>query len=176
MAICTPYIPDNNVGKISPVTSTARPTGGDLYAGRTIYETDTNRMLQYDGTGWVILAEPSQSFTMSVSAGSGTFTLLGDQAFTYNRHDGWLTWEAQIEITTNGSAGSYVITSLPVAPLIANMHLGNGKERVAGLHLMTVHAFVGASALILKYDGSYPGGSGNSLWMSGSYPMLSRYS
>lgn len=33
-------------------TSGTRPTGTSLYAGRTIYETDTNRRYVYDGSAW----------------------------------------------------------------------------------------------------------------------------
>lgn len=34
------------------VTSTTRPTGGNLYAGQKIYETDTGLYVVYDGTNW----------------------------------------------------------------------------------------------------------------------------
>lgn len=40
------------LGGVAVCTSTTRPTGASLYAGLVIYETDTNRPMVYNGTGW----------------------------------------------------------------------------------------------------------------------------
>ena len=46
-------------------------------AGLRIFETDTKRELRYDGTGWIIMAEPAQTFTMAVTPSAGAFGALG---------------------------------------------------------------------------------------------------
>lgn len=55
-------------------TSTTRPTAP--YEGQMIYETDTNRVLIYDNTAWVMIADtdqpPGLQFITSSSATSGT--------------------------------------------------------------------------------------------------------
>lgn len=40
------------LGGVGVTTSALRPTGASLYAGLTIYETDTKAVMMYDGTGW----------------------------------------------------------------------------------------------------------------------------
>ena len=55
-------------------TSSTRPTPNE---GMTIYETDTDRVLVYNGTGWVILAEPAVSwntFTAASGVASAQFS------------------------------------------------------------------------------------------------------
>lgn len=51
MGLCTPWV-DSSLGSVTVCTSATRPTGGDLYAGKVIFETDTKRMFVYDGAAW----------------------------------------------------------------------------------------------------------------------------
>lgn len=48
--ICAPYLPSELLGGVSTGTSTTRPTGVDLYAGKMFYETDTTRLMIYAGS------------------------------------------------------------------------------------------------------------------------------
>lgn len=64
-------------------TSATRPTAVE---GMRIYETDTDRELTYDGTGWVIMSEPSQSYTPTFTNFSSTSPTVD---FRYKRCDGW---------------------------------------------------------------------------------------
>lgn len=58
-------------------TSTTRPT--TPYEGQMIYETDTNRVLVYEGAAWVMIADtdtpPGIDFIKSVTVGSGVTTV-----------------------------------------------------------------------------------------------------
>ena len=54
-------------------TSTTRPTG---VAGKVIFETDTLRTRLYDGTGWLVLDEPWQTWSPTLyQAATVTYTL-----------------------------------------------------------------------------------------------------
>jgi hypothetical protein len=68
-------------GTMSPyqATSTTRPSSP--WTGQTIYETDTNRNLQYNGSAWVTTTSISASATNQVSATTTSFaTLTSDPA------------------------------------------------------------------------------------------------
>jgi hypothetical protein len=108
MGVCSPYV-DSNIGRITVVTSTTRPTGANLYAGKYIFESDTGRTLMYDGTGWVIQNEPAQSYTP-------TWTGVTNNAVsgTYRRADGFCEFTATI--TINVMTGP-VTVSLPITAL-----------------------------------------------------------
>jgi hypothetical protein len=111
MPICSPFV-DNNSGKILVVTSSTRPTGANLYEGRLIYETDTDRLQMYNGVGWVILDEPWQSFTptwTNLTFGDGT------QAFFYRRADGYVDVSGQITFGATTAVTGVVGLGVPVA-------------------------------------------------------------
>ena len=49
------YIPSSRLSQAGVCTSTTRPASP--YEGQMIYETDTNRVLVYDNTAWVMIAD-----------------------------------------------------------------------------------------------------------------------
>lgn len=53
-------------------TSATRPTGSARFAGRVIIETDTKRLLVWDGSAWVWLAGGVRQYRSSVAAPSKT--------------------------------------------------------------------------------------------------------
>src|SRR5262245_37342198 len=64
-------------------TEAARPAG---VPGMRYFATDTKREFLYDGTGWVVMAEPAQTYTPAltgITLGNGTLT------GRYHRSDGW---------------------------------------------------------------------------------------
>lgn len=93
-------------------TSTTRPTGASLFNGLGIWETDTFRSLDYDGTGWVIMAEPAQAHTptlTNITLGNGSL------AFAYHRSDGWCDLYGRFTLGSTSSIGGQMGFSLPVA-------------------------------------------------------------
>lgn len=76
-----------------------------------IYETDTDRILVYDGTGWVILSEPSVSFTPSVSG-----LTVGDGSWSarYRRSDGWIDVEGSFTFGLTSAIVSGLTMTLPI--------------------------------------------------------------
>lgn len=68
------------IGGTIVCTSTTRPTVS-LFEGMTVYETDTNRYLIYDGTGWMVISEPWQDYDPVVSQAGTPVT----KTITYGR-------------------------------------------------------------------------------------------
>lgn len=118
MGICSPYI-DSNIGRITVHTSGARPTGSNLYAGKYIYESDTLRTLMYDGTGWIIMDEPSQTFTPNWSAGLTTTS--GTNEGRYRRSGGWYDFFAKFTFGASSAVTGNVILTYPIACLTSNL-------------------------------------------------------
>lgn len=93
-------------------TSSTRPSGANLYEGQIITETDTDRILYYDGTGWIILMEPRQTwaspFAGGLTVGNGTWT--GE----YHRSDGWIDLRGRFTFGTTSSVTGSISFNLPV--------------------------------------------------------------
>ncbi len=83
-------------------TSTSRPT--QPYEGMMIYETDTNRVLVWDNSAWVMIADtdqpPGLQFITSATATSGT-TLSVNNCFT-STYSSYL-----LQVTGTVSSGAY---------------------------------------------------------------------
>lgn len=52
MPPCSPFIDDGSMGEVMVVTTATLPTGGELYAGRLVYNITTGCFHYYDGTNW----------------------------------------------------------------------------------------------------------------------------
>lgn len=90
-------------------TSVTRPSPAT--EAMMIYETDTDRMLFYDGTGWIILTEPAQTFTPTVTnltVGNGTWVA------SYHRSDGWIDLECDFTFGTTSAVAGDLTFQLPV--------------------------------------------------------------
>lgn len=95
-------------------TSATRPTGGNLYEGVIITETDTDRVLYYDGTGFICLMEPRQTwaspFAGGLTVGNGTWT--GE----YHRSDGWIDVRGRFTFGSTSAVTGSISFNLPIAP------------------------------------------------------------
>jgi hypothetical protein len=173
MGVCSPYVTDN-IGRITVCTSGTRPTGTSLYAGKYIYETDTSRTLVYDGTGWVIQNEPTQSFTPTITAQTGSFTT-ASASMTYHRSNGYLEYDATATITTVGSAAGGVILTVPVSIFAGIVHVGSGRENAVSGKMLQQATF-GGGFVTFNFDGTTPIAAGAVLQLHGRYRMTTRYS
>jgi hypothetical protein len=85
-------------GGIIPIpTFTDAPTGAALEENTWIYERDAERVRVYDGTGWVIMAEPMQTYTVT---GTNVTPGGGSASGSYHRSNGWV----EVEIIQNFGA------------------------------------------------------------------------
>lgn len=114
------------LGGIVVCTSTTRPTSG-LYEGLFIYETDTDKLLGYDGSGWVTAAAlgafPSYTPTLTQS-GAVAKTLTYTK---YTQRGKAVEGTAYMTVTGTGTASNAVKIGLPVpAATVAATIIGTG--------------------------------------------------
>lgn len=165
-------------------TSGARPTSIE---GRLIYETDTDRLLMYDGTGWIIMSEPWQSYTPTLSQGASTNIAKTTTISEYMRRGGNCLWRFRITATASGTAGSSLTLTVPITGLEANVVGGVGfifdlsitTRYVASLELGSTTTMIFGNDGVASWWGGTPNVAvANGDFMSGSieYRMATRYS
>jgi hypothetical protein len=111
------------------------------------------------GTAWT-------SYTPTITAGGGSFTTVSATG-RYKTLGKTVFVEIKITITTNGSAASFITATLPFGAVTSDLYALGGFQQDGFLIAGTCKA--GATANILKYDGTYPGADGKSMWLSGIY-------
>ena len=187
---CASYSDVSSIGKTRSVLSSARPTGADLYIGQLIFETDTKRLLQYDGTGWIILSEPLNTWSTSASWGGisgGGPSYVGD----YHRSDGWCDFRCSVTFTSAPTISGLIVI-LPMTPgyvphaALAVTAYDNAGTLYLGYNAASVSASVGlavwtASGTYLTGAGisgaaPFSFGSGDAIEASGRFRMANRYS
>lgn len=175
------------MGDVLVVSSTTRPTGVDLYAGRWIYEADTGRSLLYDGTGWIIMDEPPQTWSNPITGVTG-----GTPSWSgfYRRSGGYCDLHGR---HTLGGAPSAYAPSVTLPFTATQVRLGqlsvawtdNGVANYVGVADRGTTACV---LYVLNTSATYGGvttpsttipftwGSTDFLEVAGRYEMASRYS
>jgi hypothetical protein len=181
---------DINAQSPTLCTSSTRPTGGNLYEGVLITETDTNRILYYDGTGWIIVIEPRQTwaspFATGLTAGNGTWT--GE----YHRSDGWIDIRGRFTFGSTSAVTGSITFTMPIAPYdatITGLCQVNLYDDSAGqLNLGSTSNSGTPTILVARTDGTYGSVANTSstvpwTWattdridITGRYEMTTRYS
>lgn len=192
MGLCTPFI-DSNYGDTIVCTSGSRPDGPDLYAGRWIFETDTLRTLYYDGTGWVIMDEPTQTYSPTwgnLTVNDGTLTA------NYHRSGGFcdlfisLTFGGTTSITGNVTVTTPIAaayqTVLDYAGIQASFYDNSGSQLYplvtfnSSTTLINLYAMASASTYvnISPFSATVPVayGSSDRIALAGRYQMTTKYS
>lgn len=107
------------------------------------------------------------NFVPVVDTLSGTITTLGAVTAQYLQVGKTVLFNANVPITANGTGGTALRITLPF-PALGTAILG-GKSSNSNVALTAIAA--GTTMLIYKYDGTYPGVSGNTVRVSGAYQM-----
>lgn len=170
-------------------TSSTRPSSP--YEGQTIYETDTDRIMIHNGTGWVILSEPRIPYTPSAFGGltGGTPSYVGD----YHRSDGYCDF--RITMTLGGTPSaisglyavlpfntSYVATNQLQVVLYDNVGTTYGGYSTSVINSPNVGIWAwAANGTWLAGSGvstinPFTWGSGDAIEVSGRFPMQTRHS
>lgn len=132
---------------IATVTSGTRPAHLD---GRVIYETDTDRTLQSDGTGWVIMWEPEQTYTPTLTQSAAVTKTVNSAR--YQRRNGRCVGRFDLSATATGTAANVVRVTLPIAP---NVIGGRSYQHVVGVGAITdASASLQYRGLMVVYSGS----------------------
>jgi hypothetical protein len=121
----------------------------------------------------VELPEPFTIYTPVVTAQSGAFTSVSATG-RYRRIGKLVFIQIAIMITTNGTAASWVIATLPFAAVnVANSnHILAGRAASVSFKMLQANTSPNSSSLnVFNYDNSYPGASGELLLISGFYEI-----
>jgi len=160
-------------------TSSTRPASP--FEGQMIYETDTDAVKVWDGSAWVGAVNAASlngvgatatAYTPTVSAINGTFTT-ASAIGKYILVNKLCFVQFVITITTNGTAATGVLVSLPFSAVTGygNTAFGVCRDTAVTGHLSQVMSYTTSAAAILKYDNGYPGGTGYVLNGSFTYEV-----
>lgn len=131
---------------------------------------DASGPSKYGGAGniWV---DDWRPFSPVVTSGTGTITTLGTVTGTYKMHGQQIDYQFDISITTNGSAATDIVVSLPQA--VANAtYYGVGREvNLTGSQLNISCPTGSTVATVLTYNNGYPGGTGSRIIGNVSYQV-----
>lgn len=189
---CPQYV-NSPYGQTLVVTSASRPTGFDLYEGRLIYETDTDKLLVYDGIGWTCLSEPetiSSTFatwiTAGITVGNGVTTM------HYRRNDGDCIFRFLFTFGTTSAVTGNVAFAVPYpglqypADIITSYKEGSALFGQVGFWNWTGASSGGllchnAAGTYLTFNqlastAPFTWNANSQLAVSGRYAMVSRYS
>ena len=117
-------------------------------------------------------ATPWTSYTPTLSCGTGAFTS-ASAAGRYKRIGKTVFVQITISVTTNGSCGSYVISSVPVTSAAATSNTFwtlAGRERTATGKMLQGEVFNGSNTVVIfSYDNSFASANGALLNLTGIY-------
>lgn len=110
---------------IAIVTSGTRPTGGALFTGLMIYETDTKRIYVYDGATWIYRGGLwlCTSVTRPASPFSGLMIFETDTKLIYIYDGAAWTYRGGTIICTSGTRPSNPVVGLPIYETDTNKYL-----------------------------------------------------
>ena len=190
-----------DVGPTILAGSTPQPTTGSEAikpatpnAGFRYFATDTKREWLYDGTGWIVMGEPLQTYTPSTT--NTTLGTGGTSTGSYHRNDGWCDVTMHLGFGTGGTFTGQPTIGLPNASAyvpryqFAVMFYWIGTNVLRGTHaeVMTGQTFVTPFATggdvatgrefanNLSASAPFTWGAGSSMVISGRYRLNSRYS
>jgi hypothetical protein len=113
------------------------------------------------------------TYTPTVTAGSGTFTTVAGTG-RYMVEGRLVHVQIEVVITTNGTAATSVNATLPIAsPNISTVArtLAGREVTSTGFMLQGTISANSSTCVIRNYDNTYPGASGRTLHVSGSYEI-----
>lgn len=111
------------------------------------------------GTVW------NTSFTPNVTAGSGAFTSVSATC-RYKTLGKTVFLQIEVNIATNGTAGSFIQVSLPTGTQTGIIYPMAG--RYSGGTSVTA-ALLNGNAVLTKYDATYPGADNRLIEITGVY-------
>lgn len=179
-------------------TAAQRPAVVAGNKGLTWFSTDTLTQSLSDGTGWIIMREPPQSFTptlgSNITVGNGTFSAW------YQRSAGYIDvqWEFTLGSTSSiGATGGNSTWTLPIAAYLTEFNMfnvtywdtnpgqvylgetGAGSGSVLQIYYWNTTAAVGPIDLNgpgIINTGPFTWATGDKISMNGRYRMATLYS
>jgi hypothetical protein len=125
---------------------------------------------KYAGAG-IIYVDEWRSYTPSCVASAGTITTVGAVSGRYKLWGDSCRYVANVTITTNGTGSGTLLIGTPVGQTAGTpTTVGVGRETVTQDALTATLAAASGEAVVLLYDGSYPGADGRTFCIGGEYP------
>ena len=146
--------------------ATVKATGAEITTGTDDTKFATPKALADATVGK--LGSAWTAWTPTVTAGVGTLTTKSGAGY-WTRIGKTVHFQATLTITTNGTGASAIIFTLPINALRADW-MGAGRENNVTGHTVIVIGDT-ANAFVFNYDNSYPGGTGRSITVSGTYEV-----
>lgn len=116
------------------------------------------------GTAWT-------SYVPTIAAGTGTLTSVAAVG-RYKQIGKTVFIQIMITITTNGTAALYISATLPGGMTEYSATVTQSLSGREGVNGFSVNAFPsGGLVYIKKYDGTYPGASGNIITIAGAFEV-----
>jgi hypothetical protein len=116
-----------------------------------------------------INSEDMKNWVPSISSGSGTITSSTVNSARYYELEKHVYFSVDITITNNGTGATNVLISLPFTASVNPASVAGREVAVAGFMLSGHISASSANINVAKVDGTYPGGTGNKLVLSGWY-------
>lgn len=111
------------------------------------------------------------SFAPVVTAVAGTFTSVA-AAMSYKQLNKTLIFQLLITVTTNGTAATGIVVTLPRPAFTGAVgnYIAAGRENALTGNMLQGNIASGTSQMtIFNYNNTYPGGNGAVLWLTGEY-------
>lgn len=115
----------------------------------------------FDNAAW-------STFTPTITAGSGTFTTVSASG-RYKQVGKVVYVSISIVITTNGTAATSVLATLPVSANASAAPTFQGRGNVVSGKQLQAKAASVSQIAITNYDNTYPGATGETLLINGAY-------
>jgi len=135
-------------------TSTTRPTAP--YEGQMIYETDTDRVLVWNNSAWVMMGRPSVETRFGPVGGTG---------LTSTANTNWKLLRSEIEISIFAQAGDRVEVYM------SYLQEGAGSSNC----YYRVDAGIIVAGSLVSFMGATSGGAGTGGFMGGGYSYSDGY-
>lgn len=110
-----------------------------------------------------------QTYTPTITTGSGTITTLGTVTGRYWETDKMVDFYVNVQITTNGTGATDLRATLPFTNSPASTVAHGRESGVSGVALTGTIAGSATTVVIRKYDNSYPGANSAVIELAGRF-------
>lgn len=184
----TRYFTSRSIRRIYTAAERAALAGADKFTGLRVFESDTFREYEWDGTGWVVMSEPVNAYN---AAALTNFGAISAQSGYYHRSDGFCDY-AQF-VTLNAVLSGLAGIALPIAAASTDEGINfRGKIIDTGTNEYPVSIRLGTTSRADFYVQNAAGtylvdtattgaipvalGAGDRVLLAGRYRMTTRYS
>lgn len=145
---------------VTSCTSATRPASPA--DGQPIYETDTDRVMVYDGAAWQVVSHTGAWMTWSPTWKQGATTLTNTGAARYQITGKTCTASFSLSTTSTGTAGNAITLSLPTAArtYTGTLNIGVGRLKLGGtwrVGELSIHTDASTCALTIDNNANVAG-------------------